>query len=94
MGLLPSTLEINKGRAGRDLGMRARKKNRRHRSRKLIRAYAEKLPGTVLGVSWKEFHGLLGGHSGIYVLYKNGVPHYVGKVPISLGGFAIIKRTG
>lgn len=59
--------------------MPAKKRTRRRRGRKLIRAYAEKLPGTVLGVFWKEFHGLLRGHSGIYVLYKNGVPHYVGK---------------
>lgn len=56
-----------------------RKKRKRRSRRKLIRAYAEKLPGTVLGVFWKEFHGLLRGHSGIYVLYKDGVPHYVGK---------------
>ena len=28
---------------------------------------------------WKEFHGLLRGYSGIYVLYKHDVPHYVGK---------------
>jgi hypothetical protein len=51
----------------------------KHKSRKLIRAYAEKPPGTVLGVFWKEFHGLLRGDSGIYVLYKDGIPHYVGK---------------
>jgi hypothetical protein len=56
------------------------KKRRVRRSqRKLIRAYAEKLPGSVLEVFWKEFHGLLRGHSGIYVLYKDSVPHYVGK---------------
>lgn len=58
---------------------KAKTKRRKRKSRKLIRAYAEKLPGTVLGVFWKEFHGLLRGHSGIYVLYKHGVPHYVGK---------------
>lgn len=33
----------------------------------------------MLGVFWKEFHGLLRGHSGIYVLYKHDVQHYVGK---------------
>lgn len=54
-------------------------KRRRRSRRKLIRAYAENLPGSVLEVFWKEFHGLLRGHSGVYVLYKNGVPHYVGK---------------
>jgi hypothetical protein len=51
----------------------------RRSRRKLVRAYAEKLPGTVLGIFWKEFKGLLSGHGGIYVLYKHGVPHYVGK---------------
>jgi len=45
----------------------------------LIRAYAENLPGSLLGVFWKEFHDLLRGHSGIYVLYKDDIPHYVGK---------------
>lgn len=55
------------------------KKSHSRKSRKLIRAYAEKLPGTVLGVFWKEFHGLLHGYSGIYVLYKDSIPHYVGK---------------
>lgn len=58
----------------------AKKTQRRRKSRrKLIRAYAEKLPGSVLGIFWKEFKGLLSGHGGIYVLYKDGVPHYVGK---------------
>lgn len=56
-----------------------RKKRRRRKSRKLIRAYAEKLPGSVLGIFWREFRGLVSGHGGIYVLYKDGVPHYVGK---------------
>jgi hypothetical protein len=51
----------------------------KRKSRKLIRVYAEKLPGTVLGVFWKEFHGIVRGNSGIYVLYKEDVPHYVGK---------------
>jgi hypothetical protein len=56
-----------------------KEKRKRRSRRKLIRAYAENLPGTVLEVFWKEFHGLLRGHSGIYVLYKSDVPHYVGK---------------
>lgn len=60
--------------------MPAKKKARKRRSRrKLVRAYAENLPGTLLGVFWKEFHDLLRGQSGIYVLYKDDVPHYVGK---------------
>ena len=46
---------------------------------RLIRAYAEKLPGTALEVFWKEFRGLLHGRSGIYVLLKDGTPHYVGQ---------------
>jgi hypothetical protein len=46
---------------------------------KLIQAYAEELPGTSLEVFWKEFRGLLRGQSGIYVLLKDGVPHYVGQ---------------
>jgi hypothetical protein len=46
---------------------------------RLVRAYAEKLPGSVLNVFWKEFRTLVHGHSGIYVLYKHNVPHYVGK---------------
>jgi hypothetical protein len=58
----------------------AHKKHRRRRSRRqLVRAYAEKLPGTVLGIFWKEFRRVVSGHGGIYVLYKDGVPHYVGK---------------
>ena len=57
----------------------AHKKQHKRKSHRLIRAYAEKLPGQVLGVFWKEFHGLLRGHSGIYVLYKDAVPHYVGR---------------
>jgi hypothetical protein len=57
-----------------------KKKSRRRKSRvKLIRAYAENLPGALLGVFWKEFHELLRGHSGVYILYKHDVPHYVGK---------------
>lgn len=53
---------------------------RRKRGRgKLIQAYAEELPGTSLEVFWKEFRGLLRGQSGIYVLLKDGVPHYVGQ---------------
>jgi len=56
------------------------KKRRRSRSQhKLIRAYAEKLPGSVLEIFWKEFKRLVRGHGGIYVLYRHGVPHYVGK---------------
>jgi hypothetical protein len=46
---------------------------------RLIRAYAEELPGTVLDVFWREFKDLLRGQSGIYVLLKNGTPHYVGQ---------------
>jgi hypothetical protein len=57
-----------------------RKKIKRRRSRvKLVRKFAEDMPGTLLGVFWKEFKDLLHGHSGVYVLYKNDVPHYVGK---------------
>ena len=59
--------------------MQKRKVGKRKSRRKLVRAYAENLPGTLLGVFWKEFHELLQGHSGIYVLYKNDLPHYVGK---------------
>jgi len=56
------------------------KKSRRHRSpHKLIRAYAEKLPGSVLEIFWKEFKKVVRGNSGIYVLYRDGIPHYVGK---------------
>jgi hypothetical protein len=56
------------------------KKPRKRRSRrKLIRAYAEDLPGSALGIFWREFRELVRGHGGIYVLYKEGVPHYVGK---------------
>ncbi len=56
------------------------RKRRRRRSRsKLVRKYAENMPGTLLGVFWKEFKDLLQGQSGVYVLYKNDVPHYVGK---------------
>jgi hypothetical protein len=46
---------------------------------KLIHSYAEKLPGTVFGVFWKEFRGLVKGKSGIYVLYKHRIPYYVGQ---------------
>jgi len=46
---------------------------------RLIQAYAEELPGTSLEVFWKEFRGLLRGQSGIYVLLKDGIPHYVGQ---------------
>ena len=57
-----------------------KKKPRRRKSRvKLIRAYAENLPGGLLGVFWKEFHELLKGHGGVYILYKGDAPHYVGK---------------
>ena len=59
--------------------MAEKQKHKRKSRRKLIRAYAEQLPGKVLGVFWKEFHDLARGHSGIYVLYKDGIPHYVGK---------------
>ena len=59
--------------------MAEKQKHRRRSRRKLIRAYAEHLPGTVLEVFWKEFHGLIRGYSGIYVLYKDNIPHYVGK---------------
>jgi len=60
--------------------MNAKKKSRKQGSqRKLVRAYAERLPGTALEVFRKEFRGLLRGHGGIYVLYKKEVPHYVGK---------------
>jgi len=58
------------------------KHHRKHKSKgagRLVRAYAEKLPGTVLSVFWKEFRSLVRGYSGIYVLYKDKVPHYVGK---------------
>jgi hypothetical protein len=58
---------------------RTRKRRRRKNRGRLVRAYAEKLPGTVLGVFWKEFKRLVRGHGGIYVLYKNNIPHYVGK---------------
>ena len=33
----------------------------------------------MLEIFWKEFHDLVRDHSGIYVLYKDGIPHYVGK---------------
>ncbi len=56
-----------------------RKKRKRKLRGKLVRAYAEKLPGSVLEVFWKEFKNLVRRESGVYVLYKNGVPHYVGK---------------
>jgi hypothetical protein len=47
---------------------------------KLIRAYAEELPGTVLEVFRKELKDLLGKKkAGIYVLYREGKPYYVGK---------------
>ena len=60
--------------------MPERSKPRKRKSRsKLVRKYAENMPGTLLGVFWKEFHDLLQGQSGVYVLYKNDVPHYVGK---------------
>jgi len=59
--------------------MAGKQKHRRSSRHKLVRAYAEKLPGKVLGIFWKEFHDVVSGYSGIYVLYKNGVPHYVGK---------------
>lgn len=52
---------------------------RKRRQGRLIRAYAEELPGAVLEVFWREFSGLLRGQSGIYVLLKNGLPHYVGQ---------------
>jgi hypothetical protein len=52
---------------------------RRKGGGRLIQAYAEELPGTALEVFWKEFRGLLRGQSGIYVLLKDGVPHYVGQ---------------
>jgi len=52
---------------------------RRRGGGRLIQAYAEDLPGTSLEVFWKEFRGLLRGKSGIYVLLKSGVPHYVGQ---------------
>lgn len=55
-----------------------RKRKGKSRGR-LIRAYAEVLPGTVLGIFWKEFKGLVRGKRGVYVLHKDGVPHYVGK---------------
>jgi hypothetical protein len=60
-------------------------KAKRHRKHarggagRLVRAYAEKLPGSVLSVFWKEFRSLVHGHGGIYVLYKENVPHYVGR---------------
>lgn len=60
--------------------MPPKNKIRKRKSRsKLVRAYAENLPGGLLGVFWKEFHELLRGHGGVYVLYKEEVPHYVGK---------------
>jgi hypothetical protein len=52
---------------------------RRKSRSKLVESYAEKLPGTVLDVFWKQFKKLIHHKSGIYVLYKNDVPHYVGK---------------
>ena len=52
---------------------------RRKGGGRLIQAYAEELPGTSLEVFWKEFRGLLRGQSGIYVLLKGSVPHYVGQ---------------
>jgi hypothetical protein len=52
---------------------------RKKRRGRLIRAYAEELPGTALEVFWREFKVLLQGQSGIYVLRKEGVPHYVGQ---------------
>jgi hypothetical protein len=54
-------------------------RHKRKSRSKLIRAYAENLPGVLLEVFWKEFHDLLRGHSGVYVLYREGLPHYVGK---------------
>jgi hypothetical protein len=55
------------------------KHHKRKSKTKLVRKYAENMPGTLLEVFWKEFHGLLRGQSGVYVLYKNNVPHYVGR---------------
>ena len=55
------------------------KKASRKSTGRLIRAYAEKLPGSVFGVFWKQFKALVRGKSGIYVLYREGVPHYVGQ---------------
>lgn len=52
---------------------------RRKRGGRLIQAYAEELPGTSLEVFWKEFRFLLRGQSGIYVLLKGGIPHYLGR---------------
>ncbi len=68
----------------RSYRLRAKKAARTRRRKrnspgKLVRAYGEKLPGTVLGIFWKEFRKLVRGHSGIYVLYKDEIPHYVGK---------------
>ncbi len=61
------------------MNIKERKKIKKKASR-LIRAYAEELPGTVLEVFWKEFKGLLKEKkAGIYVLYKDGTPYYVGK---------------
>jgi hypothetical protein len=59
-------------------GQKAAATRKKGRGR-LIRAYAEELPGTALEVFWREFKGLLQGQSGIYVLLKHGVPHYVGQ---------------
>jgi hypothetical protein len=59
--------------------VQTRRRRRRKGRARLVRAYAEKLPGTVLGVFWKEFKNLVRGQSGIYVLYKRSLPHYVGK---------------
>ena len=56
-----------------------RRKGKRKARGKLVRSFAEKLPGTVFDVFWKEFKGLIRDQSGIYVLYKDGVPYYVGQ---------------
>ena len=64
---------------GMTAGQKAAATRRKGGRGKLIQAYAEELPGTSLEVFWKEFRGLLRGQSGIYVLLKDGVPHYVGQ---------------
>ena len=67
----------HRARAARAAATR-RKRKRRARG-KLVRSYAEKLPGSVFDVFWKGFKGLVRGQSGIYVLYKDDVPYYVGQ---------------
>jgi hypothetical protein len=55
-------------------------KKKTSKASRVIRAYAENLPGDALEVFRREFKDLLGKNkAGIYVLYKGCVPYYVGK---------------